>query len=98
MDRRALPALLPVCQPQAWVPEASGVPLSAWRARGVGVEGHEACRQGDLLGCVLYPWQPLSIHLLGGELAQVLKVFVGLQTCRDKAAMSDSGREVGAGW
>lgn len=42
---------------------------------------------------MLYPWQPLSIRLLGGELAQVLKVFVGLQTCRDKVAMSDSGWE-----
>lgn len=46
---------------------------------------------------MLYPWQPLSIRLLGGELAQVLKVFVGLQTCRDKVAMSDSGWEGGAG-
>ena len=70
-----------------------GVPLPARRAGGVRGIGHEACRQWDLSGYILSPQGPLGIRFLGWELAQHLKVLVGLQTCVDRAALSHSRQE-----
>lgn len=82
-----LPGLFPICQQETWMSQVSSVPLPARRAWWVGRVRHEACRQRNLSGYVLCLWQHLSVHFLAWELAQDLKILVGLQTCTDRAAL-----------